>query len=167
MHQFYAYNKQSITYILLLIDNVWQVTSLVRASLKMIHRLIKNWAQWFLIYGCNFTLNSRLQLLCCVWGDSCICILSSIPKGRNPGLSGPVNVEAIVYLTHENARRRSYSYMLHTPLIHCNRTGFEMTWHSVLLGVQTLPPTTPPPHCRAKIPSEMCQLALHQPVCIW
>ena len=71
-------------------------------------------------------------------GDSCIFILSSIPKGRNPLLTGPMNLHAIHYLTYENALRCSYSYTTHAPPIHCHWTGFQMTWHYVLLGVHIL-----------------------------
>ena len=96
---------------------------------------------------------------------SCISILSSIPKGRNPLLTGPVNVQAIRYLTYENAIRRSYSYMLHAPPIHCHWTGFEMTWHYTLLGVHILPPipTSTPMQGKSSF-WNVSQLALHQPV---
>ena len=50
---------------------------------------------------------------------------------------------------------------LHTTGMRCHWRGFDMAWHHLFLGVQTLPPTH---HRRAKVRSEKCRSALRHSV---
>lgn len=111
----------------------------------MTHKIIKNSVQRLLIHGCNFILNSTLQLLCCVCAIPIYAFFPSFPTEINPRLWSSVTVQDMGFLIHEDASS-SLINRLHTMPIHCYWTGFEIVLHNLLLCVQTLPPT---PTCSA------------------
>jgi hypothetical protein len=77
-------------------------------------------------------------VLCVV--DSCICIILSICVGRNPGLLGPVTLQAMGFPIHENALRRSLPRcLLHRFIV----AIFYVAWRNLCF----LYP--PPPRLRA------------------
>jgi hypothetical protein len=70
-------------------------------------------------------------------------VISSIPIGRNPGPSGPANLQAMGHLIRKNVFHRSLThYILDRSIV----TKKVLKWHDtiIFIGVQTLPPTPLP-----------------------
>jgi hypothetical protein len=122
-------------------------------------QIIKNSAQQLLTYGRNFIPNSMLQLLCCVWAIPVYAHFKYLHRKKSGTVrSGDLRGHGIPGTWKCSS---SLINTLHNAPAHCHWTDFEVTWHNLCLGLQTVSPT--PTH-RVKVRSEMCQSALHHPV---
>jgi hypothetical protein len=85
MHNFYVQSKQFVTYLLLLIDNFLKVAFICNTlSLTDSQNCQKIRAIALDLWSQFHTEQRASAPVLCV-GDSCVCILLSIPIGRNPG----------------------------------------------------------------------------------
>ena len=170
VEHFHVLSKQFITYLILLTDYFLKVAFFICNTLsEMIHKISENWrnSPWFMIAVLSHIARfSSFSVCVCACMRACvrerererdICTYTFFQLSPHSMKSGTIRFGE--HTGYGCALRRSLTYyILHQSI---SWTGFEMLWHRLFLGVQTVPSVPLPTE---EVHSEICQSALRHTV---